>query len=713
MESGFIHEIRAYELLHEAGLACAEWGAVRGLEDIKGLPFTAGMPVVVKGTAMDVWHKSDLGLVAFEEFWEAVIAEHHERMKSITSPHGEYIGTLVARKVDFKRLAGQPTEAIVALRKTPEAGWTIVMGIGGILTNAWGDEISPMLWPVALTSPTEAFEEFKDHWLGKTWLGGMRQGKALTDGAKMMSFFEGLWRLVGLLDREGATLLEMNPVVLDEEGRPIALDGVGTIYSAPDEGNKAAFDPLRVQEILMRPKTIALAGISNKPGNPGRTILDNMLLGGMGREGIIPIKPGSAEIDGLPCLNGVEDLKARPVDILIISLPAPVAVQTIEQLCSQEGGAEVVYLISGGIGDGADASGYGERVQRILAERRAAGKWTPLIIGPNGLGFLSADKKLNSLFIPNDRLPARLPGGPLALVSQSGAFLVSRLSAFPYLPMRYACSIGNQMDLRLSGFLKALGTDSSLKVLANYVEGFAPGDLMDFAIAAKELTDKGQRVVLYKGGRSQAGMAAASSHTGALAGDWELQKVLLERAGVVVCESLADFDAVLLWLASFPEGKPKKTAVITNAGFESVVSADLIDGNLEAVHPTDAEIKGLEAIIEKNGLVGLVGAHLPLDLTPMASEAPYLESIELIANGEADSIVVGLVPLTQRLSTQDEKKMDEFAGAILAIARKTNTRIGVAVDAGQDYDVCRRSIMKAGLPLFPTVERALKGLKKL
>jgi len=104
---------------------------------------------------------------------------------------------------------------------------------------------------------------------------------------------------------------------------------------------------------------------------------------------------------------------------------------------------------------------------------------------------------------------------------------------------------------------------------------------------------------------------------------------------------------------------------------------------------------------------------LPLDLTPMASEAPYLESIELIANGEADSIVVGLVPLTQRLSTQDEKKMDEFASAILAIARKTNTRIGVAVDAGQDYDICRRSIMKAGLPLFPTVERALKGLKKL
>jgi acyl-CoA synthetase (NDP forming) len=433
----------------------------------------------------------------------------------------------------------------------------------------------------------------------------------------------------------------------------------------------------------------------------------------MEREGIIPIKPGASEIDGLPCLNGVEDLRAKPVDILIISLPAPVAVETIEQICNQGGGAEIVYLISGGIGDGADSSGYGKRVQDYLAKRRAENQWAPLIIGPNGLGFLSSDKKINTLFIPDEKLPARLLGGPLSLVSQSGAFLVSRLSACPYLPMRYACSIGNQMDLSLSGFLKALGSDPSLKILANYVEGFAPGDLMEFAITAKELTAKGRRVVLYKGGRSQAGMAAASSHTGALAGDWELQKALLERAGVIVCESLADFDAVLCWLASFPDGKPKKVAVVTNAGFESVVSADLVEGGLEAVSLTEAEASSLKEIIEKNGLSGIVGAHLPLDLTPMAGEAPYLESIELVANGEADSVVVGMVPLTGRLSTQDPQKMDEFASAILAIAQKTNTRIGVAVDAGLDYDVCRKSIMKAGLPLFGTLERALMGLRKL
>ena len=713
MSARFIHEIHAYELLERVGLAIDRWGVVRSEADLVGLGFERGQNIVLKGTAMDVWHKSDLGLVQFDAFEPAKVWEHHERMKAAGSAHGDYVGTLVARMVDFRRVSGMPCEALVALRKTPDAGWTIVVGLGGVLTNAWGEEIRPLLWPVSLTTPEQALEEFKAHWLGRTWLGTLRQGKSLTDEAKLAAFLQGLWKLVELLEAEGATLLEMNPVVLDESGRPIALDGVGTCEEAAPRAPKATFDPVRIQEILLRPKTIALAGISNKPGNPGRIILDNLLQGGMEREGIVPIKPGTAEIDGLPCLESVQELPARPVDILIVSLPAPVAVETIEQLCEQGGGAEVLYLISGGIGDGADKSGFGARIRNLLAERRGKGLWTPLIIGPNGLGFLSADKRLNSLFIPAAKLPAKLPGGPLALVSQSGAFLVSRLSACPYLPMRYACSIGNQMDLSLSGFLKALGADPELKVLATYVEGFAPGDLLDFATTARELTAKGRKVVLYKGGRSAAGMAAASSHTGALAGDWELQKALLNRAGVIVCESLADFDAVLFWLASFPEGKPRKTAVVTNAGFESVVSADLVEGRLEAARLQDAEKAELASLIERHGLSGLVGAHLPLDLTPMAGEAPFLEGTELIAKGEADSVVVGLVPLTQRLDTADPEKMDAFARALMAVARRTGVRVGVAVDAGFDFDPYRTALMKAGLPVFATMERALLGLAKL
>lgn len=713
MSQSFIHEIRAYELLSQVGLTINPWGVVKESSDIAKLGFKAGDPIVIKGTAIDVWHKSDLGLVKFGEFSEAVVREHHETMKATGSQHGEYVGTLVARKVAFKKTSDMPCEALAALRKTPDAGWTIVLGIGGILTNAWGEEIRPLLWPVSLTTPEQALEELKNHWLGKTWLGTMRQGKALTDETKLAAFLQGLWKLVDLLEEDGATLLEMNPMVLDEEGRVVALDGVGTREEQAPVHAKEAFDAAKILQVLTQPKSIALAGISSKPGTPGRTIMDNLLRGHLGKENIVPIKPGTAEIDGIPCLNGIEDLKNRPVDILIVSLPAPMTVEAIEQLCAQGGGAEVLYLVAGGIGDGADKDGLGLRVMAHLAERRAKGLWTPYLIGPNGLGFMSSDRELNTLFLPAVKLPTILPGGPLALVSQSGAFLVSRLSACPNLPMKYACSIGNQMDLRLSGFLKALGQDPELKVIATYVEGFQPGDLMEYALAAKELVKNGKRVVMYKGGRSQAGMAAASSHTGALAGDWELQKALLQRAGVIVCERLADFDAVLAWLATYPTGNPHKVAVVTNAGFESVVSADMLENGLEAAKLTEAEEAQLAAMIEKHGLNGLVGAHLPLDLTPMAGEAPYFEGAELLCASEADSIVVGLVPLTQRLNTTDAAHMAAYAKSYMDLARKTGKRIGVAVDAGSMFEAYREAFMKAGVPVFLTMERALQGLQLL
>lgn len=97
----------------------------------------------------------------------------------------------------------------------------------------------------------------------------------------------------------------------------------------------------------------------------------------------------------------------------------------------------------------------------------------------------------------------------------------------------------------------------------------------------------------------------------------------------------------------------------------------------------------------------------------MAPEAPYLEGTEILVRGEADSVVVGLVPLTQRLNTTEPEKMDAFAKAFRDLAKATGSRIGVAVDAGSMFEPYRVALMKAGLPVFATMERALLGLVKL
>jgi len=712
MTSNFIHELEAYDLLEQAGLPGLRRGLVRTREDAFGLPFAPGEPVVLKGVARDVWHKSDLGLVRFAAFDpEAVWAQALE-MAAAAAAHGEWVGLLVAERVDFRKVQGLPTEALVALRRTPEAGWTLVLGIGGLHTNAWGETIKPCLWPVALVSPEQALADFKAHYLGRIWLGTLRQGEALTDEATILAWLRGLWQLVARLDAMGAELLEMNPVVLDPRGRPVALDGVGSLgpeAEEPGPGLPAA----QLLELLVRPRSIALAGISAKPGTPGRMILDNLLTSTLDRSALIPIKPGTQEIDGLPCLGGVEDLAARPVDMLILCLPAAQTVAAIRQLCDQGGGAQLVYLVAGGVGDGADSEGRGRAVMDLLAARRAQGLWTPALVGPNGLGFLCREGAVNSLFIPQVKLPVAARGGALALVSQSGAFLITRLSCAPQLPLRYAVSIGNQLDVRLSDFIAALAGDPETKVIATYVEGFQPGDLLATAKAARAAAAAGKWVVLYKGGRSAEGQAAASSHTGALAGDWELQRALLKRAGVIVCERMGDYDSALAWLSAFPAGKPARVAVISNAGYESVVSADLLEGAVASHTLEPGEVERLRELLAAHQLQDLVNPRLPLDVTPMADEAAYLACAELIAGSAADTLVIGLVPLTMRLETWDEARMEAFAEALAQVARASGKRLGVAVEGGPLFEPYRQSLMKAGLPVFPSMEKALLGLRLL
>ena len=82
----------------------------------------------------------------------------------------------------------------------------------------------------------------------------------------------------------------------------------------------------------------------------------------------------------------------------------PVTLEVVEQLCRQGGGATVVYVVAGGLGDGADAEGLGKRLVACLEDHRRAGKWTPALVGPNGLGLYSPDQDLNTLFIPDEKI---------------------------------------------------------------------------------------------------------------------------------------------------------------------------------------------------------------------------------------------------------------------------------------------------------------------
>ena len=703
--AGFLHEGACYDLLTRAGLQPPRHGWLG-----QRPPFAPGESVVVKGIAEGLWHKSELGAVRFLVFEEAALSVAATEMRARVEAEGyPWIGALVCEAIQMPRSPGLPTEAFAALTKG-EGGWTLVLGLGGMQADALGVLAPPLRWPLRFVQPDEALQELEAHLLGQVWLGTLRGTKALTSRPQVLAFLEGLWAAAEGAEAEGLSLLELNPVALDTNGDPRPLDGVG--QRNPPRSERPS-PPTGFLSSLKTPKRIAVAGVSSKPDGAGRIIIENLREARLPEGDLLILRPGATRFLELPCVPDVGALVQAPVDLLVLALPATVALELVEALIAQGGGASLVALVAGGLGDGADTEGLGERLMKGVNSARREGRWTPALLGPNFLGHVVPGPGINTTFIPADKWKPPMGGGALALLSQSGAFLLSRLSANPNLRLALAVALGNQLDLRLPDLLQALETDPDIRSVAAYVEGFAPGDLETTAFIAARMKRAGKPLLLYRAGRTEVGLAAAASHTGALAGDRDLEKALLTRAGVKIAPTIAAFDAGLAWLGAFPGLKPGPVAVLTNAGFESVAAGDLMGGDYPPASLSEKEISSLREILQIHGLANLVSPHLPLDVTPMADEAAYRDIQALLLQSDARVLVVGLVPFTRKLELEDLHRATAFAHDLKSQADQKSKAVALVVDAGPAYEPMRKALEEGGLPVFTRMEEALEGLQFL
>ena len=162
------------------------------------------------------------------------------------------------------------------------------------------------------------------------------------------------------------------------------------------------------------------------------------------------------------------------------------------------------------------------------------------------------------------------------MISQSGAFMICRMSKLPSIEPVYSVSLGNQIDLTASDYLRFLKDDPEVRIFCVYMEGFKPGDGLAFARAVGEITASGRAVLVYKAGRSPEGRSATSSHTASVAGDYGVFKAVCEQAGVIVADDLFEFESFMKGLA-WLEGRTvrgRRVGLVSNAGFECVMMAD-------------------------------------------------------------------------------------------------------------------------------------------
>ena len=192
--------------------------------------------------------------------------------------------------------------------------------------------------------------------------------------------------------------------------------------------------------------------------------------------------------------------------------------------------AESVVLIPGGLEEKAGSEAIVARMHAALARSRSSAWGGPVINGGNCLGIRSVPGRYDTTFIPEYKLP--VPKGEpsrLAIISQSGAFAVSKASKLSAVNPKYSITLGNQMDLTVGDYLTYLKDDAGIDLFAVYVEGFRPLDGLRFLEAAREIASQGRTVILYRAGRTPAGAQASASHTASIAGDYAVMRALCVR----------------------------------------------------------------------------------------------------------------------------------------------------------------------------------------
>ena len=674
----------------------------------------AGDRVVVKVVSPRILHKTEAGGVAVVPLQSHAVAAAIRDMEArlgAQAPAGFTINEFVA----YDRSLGH--ELLLGLRWTEDFGPVVTLAAGGIFTEFLAESLRPGR-EIAILSPAMSEARLIRSALGELAVARLVTGRLRGQPARLdiERLVEAVRRFLALAQTFGSGEIaecEINPLVVTPGG-VVALDILITLGAARAPVRPAR--PLAKLRNLLEPQSAAIIGVSEKL-NPGRIILGNLIREGFARDRIYVVKPGVDRVAGCRSVPDVASIPEK-VDLFILAVAAAQAPEVVAEVIEQQK-AESVIVIPGGLEEKQGTGALTSRMSAALLRARATPWRGPVINGGNCLGIRSRPGRYDTMFIADYKLP--VPKGdasPLAIISQSGAFAVARMSRLSALNPKYSISVGNQMDLTVGDYLAYLKDDAEIEVFAVYVEGFAPLDGLAFLEAAREITRGGRAVILYRAGRTAAGAQASASHTAAIAGDYAVTRELARHAGVVLADSLQDFDDLtrLFTLLRRKRVGGRRLAAVSNAGFECVAMADSLGGFELA--PFDARMRErLEAIFRESKIDTVVDVHNPLDLTPMAGDAAYEEVVQtVLASDGVDVGVVGVVPLAVTLNTlppgdehaEDVYRADSTAGRMVRLHRESAKAWVAVVDAGSLYDPLARLLEQGGVPTFRTADRALR-----
>ncbi|MDE2370888.1 MAG: acetate--CoA ligase family protein [Burkholderiales bacterium] len=388
---------------------------------------------------------------------------------------------------------------------------------------------------------------------------------------------------------------------------------------------------------LLQPRSVAIIGASADPAKTaGRPVAYLQKHGYAGR--ILPVNPKADRIGDLPCYADIASLPVVP-DVGIVLLGAERAHLAVRDL-AERGTAAAIVLASGYTETGAE----GARRQRQLIE--AAGSMR--ILGPNTIGLVNLTDQI-VLSATGALEMDHFPVGGIGVVSQSGGILGSLLSRASArgIGLSKLISTSNEVDLELADFIDHLADDDATKVIALYIETVR--NPVKFRAAALKAARAGKPVVAFKIGRSEAGAAAAVSHTGAMAGADRMYDAMFRQAGVIRAQSFSDLLDIPVALATGRKLRGNRVAILTSTGGAgTLVSDDLGLHDFDTPPPDAATAQALRAL--QTGSEAVLDRN-PIDVTLAGLRPDLLRGAitALLASPGYDAltIIVGSSSLAQ------------------------------------------------------------------
>lgn len=463
-------------------------------------------------------------------------------------------------------------------------------------------------------------------------------------------------------------------------------------------------------EPLFCPRSVAFFGVSTRDDNAGNQFLKVFQTYGY-KGKIYPVHPTATEIRGLKAYASVKDIPDE-IDMAIISAPAPRVPGIIAECIAK--GIPTAEIFSAGFRE------VGEEGRLLEQEimKLASGKMR--IVGPNCFGVYSPKGGLTLL--PGANYPKQ--SGNIGVMAQSGGWVTDLIWGSDGFNVFFskAISYGNGIDLNEISLMEYFADDPETAIIGAYLEGVNDGHR--FTHLVRSLRGK-KPVVIWKGGLSETGKRAVSSHTGSMAGDRKVWEAFFKQSGAVQADN---FEELLDTLAAFhyiPMGEYRNLAIIGGGGGVGVSASDICEVfNMQIPHSSPQVIEAIAKYLPAQG----TSNKNPFDIGAPSAPAIILQYVLKVAHDwdKIDALIVnrmffyGMKELMgedipaqiERLNAIIEFKQKEARKPIILVLEELATgqdRIGMELSRRQVRD----ELLKAGIYVVPSMYRAIRALNNV